>query len=51
MYDIFTEVAVFMEWINATASNMGGLQTCENHYEKNIKYCLKHFLELIHVMK
>ena len=38
MYDIFAEVAAFMEWINVTTSNMGGLQTCKNHYEENIKY-------------
>ena len=31
VYDIFTEVATFMEWVNAMASNMGGLQTCKNY--------------------
>ena len=57
MYDIFTEVAAFMEWINATTSNdMGGLQTCKNHYKENIRYCLFQrnllcFLELIPVVK
>ena len=29
VYDIFTDVAAFMEWVNATTLNMGGLQTCK----------------------
>ena len=56
MYDIFTEVAAFMDWINATSSNMGGLQTCKNHSKENVRYCsfqrnLLCFLELIPEMK
>ena len=29
VYDIFTDVAIFMEWVNVTTLNMGGLQTCK----------------------
>ena len=29
VYDIFTEVASFVKWVDATALSMGGLQACE----------------------
>ena len=29
VYDIFTEVAAFVKWVDATALNMGGLQACK----------------------
>ena len=28
MYDIYTEVASFMNWINETILSMGGMQAC-----------------------
>ena len=28
MYDIYTEVASFMNWINETILSMGGMQSC-----------------------
>ena len=29
VYDIFTEVAAFVKWVNATALDMGGLHACK----------------------
>ena len=29
MFDIYTEVALFMPWINATIMSMGGMQACD----------------------
>ena len=28
VYDLYTEVAAFMGWINETILNMGGMQAC-----------------------
>ena len=29
MFDIYSEVALFMPWINATIMSMGGMQACD----------------------
>ena len=34
VFDIFTEVAAFMKWINGTLMGMGGMQACDLNFEK-----------------
>ena len=34
VFDIFTEVAAFMKWINGTIMSMGGMQACDLVLEK-----------------
>ena len=29
MFDIFTDVAVFMKWLNGTVMRMGGMLACD----------------------